>query len=75
MKPLIIVGLILTILGVALLGWQGVAYFTTHEQVAQIGPFAVFAPVHHAVWLGPVVGGGVLVVGIVLMLAGATRRA
>lgn len=74
MKPLVIVGLILTILGVALLGWQGVAYFTTHEQVAQVGPFAVFAPVQHAVWLGPVVGVVVLAVGIILMLAGAARR-
>ena len=75
MKPLVIVGLILVILGVILLGWQGVAFFTTNDTVAQAGPFQIIAPVQHAVWLGPVVGGVIIAVGVVLMLAGAGRRA
>ncbi len=75
MKPTMIVGLILTILGVGLLFWQGVAFFTTREAVAQAGPFTVFAPVQHAVWLGPIIGGVVLAVGIVLLLVGAAKRA
>jgi hypothetical protein len=74
MKPTMIIGLILTILGVALLGWQGVAYFTTHEPVLQIGSMQVFGPVQHAVWLGPVIGGVLLVVGILMMLMGVSRR-
>ena len=74
MKPTMIVGLILTILGVGLLFWQGVAFFTTREAVAQAGPFTVFT-VQHAVWLGPVIGGVVLAVGIVLLLVGAAKRA
>ena len=75
MKPLMIVGLILAILGVGLLFWQGVAFFTTQQAVAQAGPFTLWAPVQHAVWLGPIVGGIVLAVGVVLMIAGAAKRA
>ncbi len=75
MKPTLIVGLLLTIVGVGLLFWQGVAFFTTREAVAQAGPFTVFAPVQHAVWLGPIIGGAVLAVGIVLLLVGAAKRA
>jgi hypothetical protein len=75
MKPLMIVGLVLVILGVALLGWHGVAYFTTHETVAKVGPVELQGPVQHAVWLGPVLGGVAIVGGVVLMLVGASRKA
>ena len=75
MRPLTIVGLILTVLGALLLGWQGVAFFTTREPVVQAGPFTVFAPVEHAIWLGPIIGGVVVAVGLVLLLLGAARAA
>ena len=75
MKPTMLIGLILSILGVGLLFWQGVAFFTTREPVAQAGPFTVFAPVEHAVWLGPIIGGVLLAVGVVIMLVGAAKRA
>ncbi|HVS36627.1 MAG TPA: hypothetical protein VMS17_13780 [Gemmataceae bacterium] len=75
MKPLTLVGLIVALVGVGLLFWQGVAFFTTQEPVAQAGPFTLWAPVQHAVWLGPIIGGVVLAVGVVLMIAGAARKA
>lgn len=75
MKPSMIIGLVLLILGVLLLGWQGVAFFTTQEPVAQIGPFQLSGPVQHAVWLGPIIGGVVIVVGLIVMVMGAGRRA
>ena len=42
MKPLMLVGLILVILGVLAFGYQGVAYITTRDTVAQAGPFFFF---------------------------------
>ena len=75
MKPSMLIGLVLMILGVLLLGWQGVAFFTTQQPVAQIGPIVLSGPVQHAVWLGPIVGGVVFVVGLAVMLMGAGRRA
>ena len=75
MKPSMLIGLILMIVGVLLLGWQGVAFFTTNEPVAQIGPIVLSGPVQHAVWLGPIIGGVCIVVGLAVMLMGAGRRA
>jgi hypothetical protein len=75
MKPVTIVGLVLVLVGILLVGWQGVAFFTTNEPVAQFGPLQLWGPVQHAVWLGPVVGGVVIVVGVAMMLMGAGRRA
>jgi hypothetical protein len=69
-----VIGTILLILGVVLLGWQGVAYFTTHEPIFQAGPIQVFGPVQHTVWLGPVIGGIVLLAGLVMLIMGASRR-
>ena len=75
MKPLTLVGIIVFLVGVALVFWQGVAFFTTREPVAQAGPLTLWAPVQHAVWLGPVVGGIVMVVGLVMLIGGASRKA
>lgn len=75
MKPLTIVGLALVILGIVLVGWQGVAFFTTREPVAQFGPLQLWGPVQHAIWLGPLVGGVVIVAGVAMMLMGVSRRA
>ena len=43
MRPLMAIGLVLVILGVLALGYQGVAYFTTRETVARVGPVEVQA--------------------------------
>jgi hypothetical protein len=75
MNSRMLIGTILLIVGVVLLGWQGVAYFTTHEPVLQVGPVQVFGPVQHTVWLGPVIGGVILFAGLVILLMGAGRRA
>lgn len=75
MNSRMLIGLVLVVLGVALLGWQGVAYFTTQEPVLQAGPFQVLAPVERAVWLGPVIGGLILAAGLLVMIVGAGRKA
>jgi hypothetical protein len=68
-----VLGLILVILGVLALGYQGVAYFTTRDTVAKVGPVEVQADRTHAIPLWPIVSGAALVTGIVLMIAGARR--
>jgi hypothetical protein len=74
MRPLMIVGLVLIVLGVLALGFQGVAYFTTTEKQAQIGPIEVWGNKTHAVPLAPILSGVAIAGGVVLMIIGATRR-
>jgi hypothetical protein len=75
MKPVMMVGLILVILGVLALGYQGVAYVTTRDTVVQAGPVAIQADREHAVPLWPIVSGVCLVGGLILMAASGSRRA
>ncbi len=74
MKPLMIVGLVLVILGVLAFGYQGVAYITTRDTVAQAGPFSVQADREHAFPLWPFVSGACLLGGVILMAASASRK-
>ena len=74
MRPLMLIGLILVILGVIALGYQGVMYVTTRDTVAKVGPVEVQADRTHAVPLWPIVSGGAVAVGIACMIAGANRR-
>jgi hypothetical protein len=66
---------ILILLGIVALGWQGVGYFTTHDTVAQFGPFSVQADRTHVVPLAPIVSGVAVVAGIVLLAVGLGKRA
>ena len=74
MKPIMIIGLILVILGVLALGYQGVAYFTTRDTVAKVGPIEVQADREHAIPLAPIVSGIALVGGIALLIIGAGSK-
>ena len=67
MKPIIILGIVLIIVGVIALGYQGITY-TTHEKVFQIGPIEATKKTEKTIPLSPVLGGVVLVVGIVLII-------
>ena len=74
MRPLMLVGLILVILGVLAFGYQGIAYITTRDTVAQAGPFSIQADREHAVPLWPIVSGVCLFGGVILMAVSAMRR-
>jgi hypothetical protein len=73
MKPLMLVGLILAILGALMLAYQGVTYFTT-EKVVDVGPVEVTAQKENYLPLPPILGGVALGVGVLLLVVGATRR-
>ena len=67
MKPAALVGVILIILGIVALAYQGITY-TTHKKVLDIGPIQATKEEHKTIPLPPVLGGIALVGGIVLML-------
>jgi uncharacterized membrane protein len=72
MKPITIIGVVLIVLGVVALAYQGISY-TTSEKVVDLGPLKVEAKREKTIPLPPVLGGLALVGGIVLVIAGARR--
>jgi len=62
-----LVGIILVILGVLALVYQGIQY-TTREKILDIGSLKVSADTKKTIPLPPVVGGVALVAGIALIL-------
>jgi hypothetical protein len=67
MRPLIMIGLILVVLGAVALAVPSFTYFTT-ERAADFGFFKVDISRPHTIILNPIAGGAALVVGIVLLL-------
>jgi hypothetical protein len=61
-----LIGILLIIVGIASLGYQGITY-TKHETVAQIGDLKVTADTQETIYLSPIFGGASLVAGIVLL--------
>jgi uncharacterized membrane protein HdeD (DUF308 family) len=69
MRPLVVLGLILVVLGIVALAVPSFTFFTT-ERVADVGFFKIDVSRPHTIILNPIVGGVALVAGIVLVLAG-----
>jgi hypothetical protein len=69
MKTAPLVGVILIVLGVISLAYQGITY-TTHKKVLDIGPFQATEEQHKTIPLPPILGGIALVGGIALLIAG-----
>jgi hypothetical protein len=69
MKSASVAGLVLVILGVLALVYQGFTY-TTQKKVLDLGPIQATKTEHNTVPLPPIIGGLALVGGIVLMVAG-----
>lgn len=70
MKPATLIGIILIVLGVIALAYQGITYTTT-EKVVDLGPLEVQAEEQRTLPLPPILGGLALVGGVVLVAAGA----
>jgi hypothetical protein len=69
MKTASLAGLVLIVLGVIALAYQGFTY-TTHKKVLDMGPIQATKEEHHTVPLPPILGAIALVGGIVLVAAG-----
>jgi len=72
MKPVIIVGMVLILIGVIALVLQGITLVTS-EKVAQVGPLEVNKETKKTIPLPPILGALALAGGIVLVVVG-TRR-
>jgi len=74
MKSTAIIGLLLIVLGLGALAYQGINY-TTRETVIDVGPVHATAERHRTLPLPPVVGAIVVAGGVVLLVAGMRRHA
>jgi uncharacterized membrane protein HdeD (DUF308 family) len=72
MKPVILVGVALIILGVLALAYQGITY-TTREKVIDLGPLKASVDKEHRIPLPPIVGVLALAGGVVLLIVGARK--
>jgi len=73
MKSATLAGLVLLILGVVSLAYQGIAY-TTHKKVLDVGPLQATEEVKHTLPLPPVLGCLALMGGVVLLATGAKNN-
>ena len=69
MKSSPLVGILLIIIGVIALAYQGITY-TTHKKVLDIGPIQATKEEHKTIPLPPIVGGLALMGGVVLLISG-----
>jgi hypothetical protein len=69
MRAAAVIGIILIVIGIISLAYQGITY-TTHKKVLDVGPIHATETQHHTVPLPPVLGGLALVCGVVLLVAG-----
>ncbi len=72
MKPLMLIGIILIVLGVISLTYQGITY-TTREKVIDFGPLQATAKTEKTIPLPPVLGVIALIGGIVMVIMGAKK--
>jgi hypothetical protein len=69
MKAASMVGILLIVLGVIALMYQGITY-TTQKRVVDVGPIHATKDEHKTIPLPPVLGGMALVAGVGLLMAG-----
>lgn len=74
MRQITIVGVLLIVLGVVALAYQGVTY-TTRETVIDLGPLHATADREKTIPLPPVLGIVAVAGGVALLIAGARKRA
>ena len=72
MKPLAIAGIVLVVLGLVALAYQGITY-TSRETVVDIGPLHATADRQKTVPLPPALGIVAVAGGVVLLIAGVRK--
>lgn len=74
MRPMAVVGVVLIVLAVLALAYQGINY-TGRETIIDIGPVHATADREKTLPLSPVLGLAVLAGGVALLIAGARKPA
>jgi len=72
MKPIRNIGIVLLVVGIAMLAYQGISY-TRQEQVAQLGPVRVTKEERKTFPLPPVAGAAAAGLGTILIVVGIRR--
>ena len=73
MKPIMLIGIVLIVLGVVALAYQGITY-TSRERILDIGPIHATADTNKTIPISPILGGLALVGGIVIVVRGIGAR-
>jgi hypothetical protein len=68
MKAATVVGILLIVIGIFSLGYQGITY-TTHKKVLDIGPIQATKKEHNTIPLPPIVGVLALAGGVAVLFA------
>jgi uncharacterized membrane protein len=74
MKSLSLLGILLVVLGVLALAYQGITY-THREKVFDVGPIHATKDTQEQIPLPPILGGLALVGGVALLVVGARPKA
>ena len=72
MKPVALIGVVLIIVGVLALAYQGITY-TTREKVIDLGPLKASVDKQKTIPLPPILGALALAGGVVLVIVGARK--
>ncbi|KAA0229928.1 DUF3185 domain-containing protein [candidate division KSB1 bacterium] len=72
MKPIMLIGLVLIVLGAAVLVYQGFTY-TSREKIIDIGPLQASADTQKTIPVPPLVGGLAIVGGFVMVIMGSRK--
>jgi uncharacterized membrane protein HdeD (DUF308 family) len=72
MKPMALAGVVLIVLGILALVYQGITY-TSRDTVLDIGPLHATAERQKTLPLPPVLGAVAVIGGVVLLIAGARK--
>jgi uncharacterized membrane protein len=71
-RPVTLVGIVLIVLGVLALAYQGITY-TTREKVVDLGPLQASVEKNKSIPLPPIVGAVALAGGVVLVIIGSRK--
>jgi uncharacterized membrane protein len=72
MKPIVLIGIALIILGVVAFAYQGITY-TSRKKIIDIGPIQATQKTEKTIPLSPILGSLALAGGIVLVITGAKK--
>lgn len=73
MKPAVLVGIVLLLVGVFALVYQGFTY-TSRDKVIDLGPIQATADREHTLPLSPLLGVSALAGGVILLVVGTRKR-
>ena len=72
MKPIMLLGVALIVIGVLALAYQGITY-TTSEKIIDVGPLKASVDKKKTVPLPPILGAVALAAGVILLVVGNKR--